>query len=343
MSLLDFDEFKWRAMTTAINEIKPAGSLVKDLVFPDATPSPSEYIDVDVTIGGRKIAPFVTPIQGGIVVDKMREEIRSVRAPRIRLKKPFTAYELLTGRTPGSGFYAQGGNDLQAYRRKKVGDELNDLKNNRIANTIEWMCCQALTGTLTYSASNLSFVIDFQMPAAHKITLSGTDLWSHADSNPADNFDDWANLIINALGIGPDIAIFGTTAAKKFRDNTKVQTQLDNRRIEIGQNKWDVSSNYFGTYNGVKCYKYGTNYDDLNDADQTFWHPSYVALIATSARFSVEYGNILDLDAGANVTAQYFAKSYMQPDPSSMWVLAESRPLPVPWQPQAVVYAYVTA
>lgn len=342
MTLLDFDEFKWRAMTSAINQIKPRASLVKDLVFPDAPPSPSEYIDVDVIIGGRKIAPFVTPIQGGIVVDKMREELRSIRVPRIRLKKPFTANELLTARAPGSGFYAMGGNDLTGYRRQKIGMELEDLKNNRIANTLEWMCCQALTGTITYEGENISFVIDFQLPAAHQITLTGTDLWSDtANSSPADNFDDWANLIINKLGYGPSICIMGTTAAKNFRKNTEVQALLDNRRTEIGGTTWDVTSNYIGEFNGIRCYRYGTTYDDLDDAEQNYWGANKVALIATQARFSVEYANIIDLDAEANVVAQYFSKSWMEKDPSNLWILAESRPLPVMWQPEAIVYATV--
>jgi len=341
MSLLDFDEFKWRAMTNAINRFLPASSMVKDLVFPDATPSASEYIDVDITIGGRKIAPFVSPIQGGIVVEKLREEIRSVRVPRMRLKKPFNATELLTARAPGKGFYATGGSDLQSYRRLKVGNELMDLRN-RIANTLEWMCCQALTGTLTYSGENIAFEIDYQMPSANQITLTGTDLWSDlTNSDPANDIDTWVNQVINALGYAPDIMIMGTNVVTSFRNHTKIQNLLDNRRTEAGGLAWDATSNFLGRFDGIPIYRYGTTYSDLNDATQNYWNPNYVALIARRARFSTEYATILDLEAGAQVVGQYFAKSWMEKDPSNLWILAESRPLPVPWEPEAIIYAKV--
>ena len=68
MSLLGFDEFKWRAMTTAINQIKRPSRMLQDLIFGNRNTNESEYIDVDVVIGGRKIAPFVSPIQGGVVI-----------------------------------------------------------------------------------------------------------------------------------------------------------------------------------------------------------------------------------------------------------------------------------
>ena len=341
MSLLNFDEFKWRAMTSAINQLKPVATMIKDLVFPDAMPSASEYIDVDITIGGRKIAPFVSPIQGGVVVEKMREEIRSIRVPRMRLKKPFTANELLTARTPGKGFYATGGSDLNAYRRRKIGMELQDLRN-KIDNTTEWMCAEALKGSITYSGENISFLIDYQLPTANAITLTGTDLWSDfTNSDPARDLDAWANLIINALGYGPSIMIMGTDVVTSFRNHTKVLAQLDNRRTEIGGTSWDASSNFIGNYNGIRCFRYGTTYSDLNDATQNFWDPKYIALIAPQARFSVEYANIIDLEAGANVVGKFFSKSWIDKDPSNLWMLVESRPLPVMWEPEAIVYAKV--
>jgi len=281
MGLLDFDEFKWRAMTSAINQIKAAASLVKDLIFRESNPQPSEYIDVDVVIGGRKIAPFVSPIQGGIVVEKMGREMRSIRAPRIRLKKPFSAHELLTTRAPGAGFYTTGGSDAQAYRRKKVAQELNDLKNNRIANTLEWMCCQALTGILSYEGENISFQVDYKMPSSHKITLTGTDLWSDTtDSDPIKNLDEWSNLIINALGFGPDLMIIGTNVANALRKHEDIRKLLDNRRENLGQLTWKATSNFIGNLNGIDIYRYGSKYDDLNDTEQNFWNPNYIALVA---------------------------------------------------------------
>jgi len=339
MSLLNFDEFKWRAMTATINQIKKPARLLQDLVFKKSNTNASETIDVDVQVGGRNIAPFVSPVEGGIVVDKLGREMRSIKAPRIRIKKAFSAQELFTTRTPGSGFYASSG-DISAYRKKKVGQELADLKN-RIVNTTEWMCAQALTGTLTVDQENVSFQVNYQLPATHKPTLADPNGWNQTGGKIMDDIDEWANLIINAIGVGPDLAVCGKNVVKAIRDNEQVAKLLDNRRVEAGKVGWKATSNYIGNLNGIDLYRYGTEYTDLSGNDQNFIDDNKFILVATGARFSIEYGLILDLEANAQVVSEYFAKSWIEKDPSNLWILAESRPLPVPWQPEAIVYADV--
>ena len=167
MPLQGFSEFSWRVMTPAINQIAAPPMLLQDLIFRQQNTRASEYIDVDVVIGGKYIAPFVTQIDSAEQVAKMGRETRSVQAPRIRLKKPFTASELLATRAAGSSIYVDGSASLTAYRQQKLAQELQDLKN-RIITTKEWMCSQALTGTLTVSQENLSFTVDYNLPNAHK-------------------------------------------------------------------------------------------------------------------------------------------------------------------------------
>ena len=342
MSLLDFNEFKWRAMTAAINQIIPAPRLLQDLIFRNRNSQAADHIDVDVVVGGKKILPFVSPIQGGVVVDKLGRYTRSVIAPRLRPKKPFSAQELLTTRATGSNFYVSGAGDLNKYRQEKVGRELQDLRN-RIDTTIEWMCAQALTGSLSYDGESIAFAVDYQMPDANKPTLLTTARWGESAADILGNLDDWGDIIINSVGMGPTIGILGKTAAKKLRADTTIKDLLDNRRTNLGSTVWRVGNNYIGNLNGIDFYRYGNEYTDLNDEDQNFIADNVCILVAPQARFSIEFAQIIDLDAGANVVGEYFSKSWLEKDPSQLWILAESRPLPVPWQPEAIVYATVCA
>ncbi|SDP77045.1 major capsid protein [Desulforhopalus singaporensis] len=336
---ITIDAFKWRSMTAAINQLPKTPRLLQDMVFRTRNTNPTETIDVDIIKGGRKILPFVRNDAAGTIIEKLTGEMRSVKAPRLRPKKPFTATELLTQRGPGKIVYANGG-DVTAERNRKIGQELADLKN-RVDTTIEFMCAQALQGSYSVSNDGYNFSIDFQMPSAHKPVLGSGSGWNESGGNIMDDIDTWATLIRNATGLAPDIALCGSAVVKALRDNAEVRELLDNRRTNAGTFTWKASNDYIGNLNGIDLYRYGMEYQDLAGADQNFLDANKFVLISTQARFSVEFALILDLDAGAAIQGEYFSKSWLEKDPSVLFMLAESRPLPVPWQPEAIVYADV--
>lgn len=336
---LNIQSFDWRSMTPAIKQVPKAPRMLQDLIFKKRNPVAAEHIDIDIIVGGRKILPFVSNSAGGTVIDKLTGEMRSVKAPRLRPKKPFGAVELLTQRGPGKAFYVTGGG-VNAERNRKIGEELMDLRN-RVDMTVEYMCAQALSGSFSVSQDDYQFAIDYNMPATHLPTLGSGLGWNEAGGDVMADIDEWAQLISDATGYGPDIAICGKNVVAALRGNSDVQALLDNRRNEAGGMFWDTNSNYLGNLNGIKLYRYGNSYTDAADASQTFISDDAFILVSTQARFTIEFGMISDLDAGASIVGEYFAKSWLEKDPSVLWMLAESRPLPVLWQPEAIVNADV--
>jgi len=343
MPLSGFDEFKWRTMTAAINQIQPAAKFLQDMVFKTRKANAAEHIDVDIIVGGRNVLPFVNNTAAGTIVEKMGRKMASIKAPRLRPKKPFSAVELLTTRGAGSSFYGQSG-DVSKYRREKVAQELKDLKDNYLNTTIESMCATALTGSMAVAQDDLSFNVDYQFPVAHKPDLSGNSAtkWNGTAPDIMGNIEAWSDLTIDALGIAPDIAIMGKNPWAAIRKDADILDALDTRRMEAGKLSQDVSKNYKGNLNGIDLYRYGTTYAKADGSKANFISDDAFILIATGARFTIEFGLILDLEANANVVAEYFSKSWIEKDPSVLWMLAESRPLPVIWQPESVVYATVT-
>jgi hypothetical protein len=148
-------------------------------------------------------------------------------------------------------------------------------------------------------------------------------------------------MMINALGFGPDLMICGTEAAEYLWTLLEDDKAFDARRITAGEFSWKATSNYMGNLGGIDVYSYGSVYEDSAGDDQNLIPTNKIYLIASRARFSIEYGIILDLDAEAQVVGQMFSKAWLEKDPSVLWLLAESRPLPVPWQPEAIIEVQV--
>lgn len=338
---INFDEFKWRNMTTAINRRKAAPKMLKDLFFSESRANASETVDVDITIGGKQVVPFVSPVEGGTVVAKIGQEMRTVKTPRLRPKKEFSAPELLTNRAPGGTFYAKAG-DIVKERERRLGDELADLKN-RIETTKEWMCSQALKGKLTVSQENVAFEVDYRFPDDN--TPTATKLWSADTTTAMDIFNDiqaWSDQIGEGIGTGSDTLVLGSTAAAAFLAKCSESAWFDAARANAGTIALNFASNYIGNVGGIAIYRYAKKYTDSDGVSQSLVAPTAAVLVSREAKMTLEHGIILDLKAGARVVAEYFSKSWMNEDPSNLWLLAESRPLPVIWEPEGVVYATVT-
>jgi len=337
---IPFDEFKWRNMTRAINAVKPAPQMLLSTIFSESNSNETDTIDVDITLGGKEVVPFVSPVEGGTVVGKLGQEMRSVKTPRVRPKKQFTAQELLTTRPAGQTFYATGAGDINRARQRKVGQELTDLRR-RVDITKEWMCGQALSGTITVAQDNLAFEIDYLMPSAHKPTAS--PLWDDTDPTVEADLQTWADLIAEGSGSGPTMCVMGANAAKAFLAHAKDSKWFDARRVNAGNLSWDVNNDYLGNGYGIEFYRYAKKLTDGSGTTAPVIPSNVAIFINPNARITLEHGVILDLDANARVVGEYFSKSWLEKDPSGLWMLAESRPLPVLWEPEAIVYATVTS
>ncbi|MBF0517992.1 MAG: major capsid protein, partial [Nitrospirae bacterium] len=238
---------------------------------------------------------------------------------------------------PGSNLYVPGGGNVTDARNRRIALEQQNLKD-LITRRTEYMACKALSGGITVIQENISFNVDFLMPNANKPTLTGTDKWTDAGSNPLKNIRAWKKLINQQTGLNADIAICGSQTVDALLENQRIQTLLWNRRIEVGDLAI-TTSNFIGTLGGIKVYEYSAMYDDDSGTPQSLIPDNAFVLVSRQGRFTTHYGAILDLQSA--VLGQYFSKMWEEDDPSVYWLLAESRPLPTVHQPEAVVFATV--
>lgn len=341
------DPFETRTMLEALEQMTPARSFLRDTFFKGERTFATKHVDLDVRQGSRKVAAYVSPLAEGKVVEKAGYTTSTFTPPYLKEKEPIHPSEFLN-REAGAVLYATG-EDPSSRLEKETGRILADL-DDRFSRAEEIQAAQALnTGIVTCVGEGINATVDFQMPAAHKITLTGTDLWTDAASDPVQNFIDWCDTMAKNGGLVPDAAVIGLDAWKAARKNTAFREALDNRRINNGQidpRQLPQGVTYLGDLVeagvSIALYTYKEWYVDPADGLTKPMVPAdKVWLGSTRARCRKLYGAIQDIKAGGLAAVRRFPKSWEVEDPSVRWVMLQSAPLMAMEEPAAFASALV--
>jgi hypothetical protein len=332
------DLFDFRYLTEAVQEMPGQPGLLQKILFRERNPNPAPILQFDVDKYKNKVVPYTSAVRGGTVLEHTRRASKFLQFPKLRPKKRLDPKKIMA-RPAGHMPYVAGGQSIAQAAERNLAKELQDVRR-RLDLTIEKACADVLQGGLHIPEVDL--VYDFGMPADHKVVLSGTARWGQTDANPNKDLEAWCRRVKDASGYSPDILILGTQGYENFISDAGVKERLDNRRIDGGLLAPDFAADFKGTYGGLQVYVYGGSFLDAGDQLQEIWPSNKVALISTKARAVIEFGLIEDLDAGlGGVQAEYFAKMWKQEDPSALWLLGETDPLPVPYEPAAYLTAVV--
>ena len=339
------DLFEMRTMLAALDQRLAPKLFLRDFIFTGERIFASKTVDIDIRKGKRRIAPYVNPLMPGKLVERIGYSTRSYDPPYLKPKMVTTALELLQ-RPLGQHVYS--GNQTAGERAAmQLGRDLAEL-NEQIDRREEQQCADALDdGIVTVSGEGIAASIDFGMASAHKITLSGTDLWTDTtNSNPLKDLRDWRRLNIQDSGINSDIAIMGTTAYDTFMLHPKVQAVLNFRRADQILFKPEDLPNgatFRGRYDdaGMDIFTYDEWYRDDSLVEQPMVPVKKVWVGSTRARAEKLYGAIQDVEVMALVSR--FPKSWVEKDPSAQILMLQSAPLMSLHQVDAFISAQVVA
>lgn len=341
------DIFNTRTMLDAVEQMFRPTSWLRDTFFPAAPPSDTESLDVDIVKGGRKLAPFCSPLAEGKIITRAGFTTQTLKPGYIKPKRATTAADLLV-RPPNAIMYS-GGETIEQRAQRKLGEDLADLMDT-IDRREEWMAASALdlgqvTMTIKGETADQSVVVDFLMGSTHKITLTGNDLWDNSASDPLAKLASTASLIRKDSGISPNILVLGTDAANAFCGNTKVQKYLDLRSVDVGEIKpmeLPQGVTYIGRirYPGlfVDVYAYDEWYEHETTGTLTPMVPAKKAWLgSTRSANRTQYAVIQDIEAidGGLAAVSRFPKSWVTKDPAVRWLMVQAAPLPTMKQPDA--------
>lgn len=332
---MSIDIFDWRTMTAAVLKIKSPPSIYTDRIFKKQPARASKNIDYDLLTGGKGVAGFVRDADEALMVVTKTRTGYSIPAPRIREKERVPADVVLLTRGVGMPMYS-GPEGPSAHVRAEVGRILGLLRD-RIERRLQLMCAQALTGVIEYDAPHYAFTITFPIPEANLAPVSVA--W---DAEGADPIGDLLNYkrVAGRSGYVPDLLLLSKTASTAFIADPSVQTLLSNRNIvglTLDLGNWD----YRGRIVGLDVFEVPDQYTDDDGEPADFLIDDYVVVASSRAPYVVEFGAITDLKAATNVALPFFSKTYEKEDPSELYILVESRPLPIPKALDAHVYAKV--
>lgn len=331
-----------RTMLEAVRELPPSPLFLKNTFFPADPPLTTEIAEVDVVKGSQRMAPFVSPIQEGVVVAREGFRAQTLRPPYIKLKIPTTPFDA-TMRMPGEIVYST---TTPAQRAAdKMASDLLDLRG-RIDRRIEWMAAQALFYGGIHAVdddAHKEFHINFGRSATNNIILAGDAVLSHESKSVFPLLRHMKRMVAAKSGMTADVCILGSSVVDVFLDNETVQKRLDLTRLNVGAinvQQMGPGVTYWGYFAdpGLDVYSYDVTYSD-KDGEVHEMVPDDMIFVGASGVGKLLFAAIRDLD-GLFAT-DYFSKSWTEPDPSTAWVLMQTSPLTVPYYVNAYVGAHV--
>lgn len=331
-----------KQMTQALLESLPARQFLTSTFFGEEVHDTKSF-QIDIWRGSRRLAPIVSRVQGGKVVDREKFSTKEFTPPYLKPKKITEADHILT-RQPGEIVYTQPGANTPAARAAALlGRDLAELDES-IVRRIEAMAAEALaSGQVTCVGDGYNQVVSFDFAATHTPTLTGTDLWTNSASNPIAKLREWKRLIAKDSGISATDVILGQSAADAFLANVEVKAAMNQWNAMYGNlNPVDQGQGVtlLGKVADLNIWTYDEWY--INDAgSEVPMIPVNKAIVLSrNLRAIVHYGVISDIEAG-NYASRVFAKSWVESDPSCRQLLLQSAPLPVVHQTNAIVTAVV--
>jgi len=336
------DIFDTRVMLRAIELMLAPRTFLLETFFTVQETHNTEFVEVDIFKGKRRMAPFQRPIHEGKVMQQLGFKSNSIRVPYVKPKMRTRAADMLK-RMAGETIYDARSPADRA--REQLAKDLQELMEI-ITRREEWMAAQALiTGKVTITGDEIDAEIDFLRDAAHNITLTGTDLWDDAAATIDSDLVAWRSLIAKATGLTARNAVLGSDVVEEVLHNADVQKLVDNRRTEAGLLRAGENPIegviYVGNLRGIDLFSYEEWYIDDAGVEQPMIPADRVVLGADgmAARNTRHYAAIQDLEATA--VTRFFPKSWEEKDPSVRWAQVQSAPLPATHTPDAFVSAKV--
>jgi hypothetical protein len=331
--------YSTREMMKAINLMKPAHTFLRDTFFNRTITFVTNEIDVDFKKGKRKMAPFVAPRAGGIVMDRQGYKTNSYKVPKIAPER-ITTVEDLSKRSMGESIYST---KTPAQRAAEItGQDLAEL-DEYITRREEWMCREVLIngkvimkGIIDDRTDNtVDEVVDYNM--TQKETLSGSDAWTDSsNSDPHEDLKKWRQAIIKSTGKSPNVVVMASDVASVFINHPKVQKINDISRFNFGMIQPAIKSpavtliGYLADL-GLEIYQYDEWFIDDEGNEQPMMPEKHLIMGRTGMAKRL-YGAITQIEDSNFVTIEgmRIPKMYVDSKNDTTNLRLSSKPLPAP-------------
>lgn len=344
------DIFDTNELVQVVPNLLLSQNWLLDRFFPNIVTADTEFVSIDIDLGKRRMAPFVSPLVEGKLVEQRRYQtntfkpayIKDKRAPDLRKPVRRQIGERIGGELTGA-------ERMMANLMFEMADQV-DMLNRRL----EWMAAQALlTGTVTISGDGYeTAVVDFQRDPSLTVALTGTALWDSGSTAaaPAYNIDQWANDILLQSGAVVTDLVFSPTAFRYFKLDPEVRDAivLDTNRFNPNGQTASVNLGvqakqgaiYKGNWGQFDLWIYNDWYVDENNVQRRMIPDGTVIMASKELLGTRAFGQILDPDFNYG-PLPYAPKSWVEKDPAQRLILMQSSPIVIPSRANAALSATV--
>lgn len=342
-----FPVYDTATLINVVPNLKLSQNFLLDTFFPMEALSQTEEIAIDVDVGKRRLAPFVSPLVEGKMVEERRIQTNVFKPAYIKDKRALDLRRPIRrqiGERIGGQFSA-----AERYQMN-VAFEMADAVDI-INRRLEWMAAQVLTtGTVTISGDGFpTSVIDFGRDPSLTLALSsgGTGLalaWNTSGApevlatgaSPTADIDAWQNQVLKLSGGVTTDIIFTTTPFELFLQDLKVAKgwlYVNNggggNSVQIGA-QIQRGAIYKGMWGNYRIWVYNDWYvDPVTDIETPMIPDGTVIMCGPDMMGTRAFGVILD-PAFAYGPLPYAPKMWIEQDPAQTFVMVQSAPLVIP-------------
>lgn len=344
--------FDTSVLVQVVSNLKTSQNWLLDRFFPNVVTYETEEVAIDVDIGLRRMAPFVSPLVQGKIVESRKYQtntfkpayIKDLRAPDLR--KPIRRQ---IGERIGGEYTAA---DRAMLNLQFEMEDQIDMLHRRL----EWMASSALvSGTVTVAGEGYETqIIDFGRSSDLTITLSGDDKWPQSvaagatNTQPSDDIEEWQTLILKNSGAVPADLVFTNKSWRAFRLDTTIK---DNAITFPNLNPYENQINagaqinkgavYKGRWGNFDLWLYNDWYiDPLDNVEKPMIPDGAVIMSSADLMGTRAFGVILDPEFNYGPLA-YAPKSWVEKNPAQRLILMQSSPLVIPSRVNASLCAMV--
>lgn len=310
--------------------------------FPTIQTEQTEEIHFDVDSGRRRLAPFVSPVVAGQVVQSQGYTTQSFKPAYIKDKRVFDAsrpFKRAIGERIGGALAPE--ERLQLAVARDLSDQLGMLTRRQ-----EVMAAEVLrTGKITVEGDLYpKKVVDFGRHAdLTPAALTGTARWGQPAAKPLDNLQDWSLTVTKHSGATASTVIMDAKSYAPFAADPAVKELLDRFRGQDALNPTVLGEGgrFMGSLGNFDIWVYAGWYEHPTTGALTPYLPDGTVIITSPDLEGVRaYGAIKDETAGFQALP-FFSKSWIEQDPAVRYLLLQSAPLIVPYRVNASLCATV--
>lgn len=344
--------FDTSLLVQVVPNLMTSQNWILDRFFPNVVTFDTEEVAIDVDVGKRRMAPFVSPLVEGKLVEQRKYQtntfkpayIKDKRAPDLR--KPIRRQ---IGERIGGEYSAAEREMLNL--QFEMADQI-DMINRRL----EWMACSALaTGTVTVAGEGYETkIVDFGRSPELTITLSGSDKWPQSvpagstNTRPSDDIEEWQATFLQKSGAVPTDLIFTNKSWKAFRlDTTIKDNAITFPALSPFGNQVNAGAQiangavYKGRWGNFDLWLYNDWFiDPLDDIEKAMLPDGGVAMASKDLMGTRAFGVILDPKFNYGPLA-YAPKTWVKEDPAQRLLMMQSAPLVIPSRVNASLFAMV--